>query len=103
MSSVASEEQGEFFGLKPANARTSIHIICSLHRDLDPILGETPASLQAALGALDQLDITKDPNEPKYANEHHRRAEERKNSFEKSYEKKPEKMIRKVCTNVYTH
>jgi hypothetical protein len=41
---------GDFFGLKPAEARASKYIIRSLHQDVDCILGGAPASIQAALG-----------------------------------------------------
>lgn len=86
MSSVATEEQGEFFGFRPADARTSVHVICSLHRDFDPIIGEIPASLQVALGALDMLDETKIPNTPAFVNDHQRKAHERLTEFEKSFQ-----------------
>jgi hypothetical protein len=46
------DSHGNFFGLRPAEARSSIHVIRSLHQDIDIVLGEAPASIQAALGAL---------------------------------------------------
>lgn len=49
-----SDEDGglEFFGLRTAAMRSSLYIIRQLHRDINPSLGEAPASLQAAMGAL---------------------------------------------------
>jgi hypothetical protein len=48
----------EFFGLRPAVARQSTHVILSLHQDMDATArkgGLAPASLQAAMGALNLL------------------------------------------------
>ena len=40
----------EFYGLKTAAVRSSTFIIRQLHKDVDPALGEAPASIQAAIG-----------------------------------------------------
>jgi len=55
---VAAEEAEEFFGLRPSAARQSSHVILSLHQDMDAAAkksGVAPASLQAAMGALNML------------------------------------------------
>lgn len=36
----------EFYGLRVADTRTNIHLIRSLHRDINPTYGEAPASMQ---------------------------------------------------------
>jgi myosin heavy subunit len=45
--------EGEFYGLRPGEARFSKYIVRSLHRDVDPQSGNAPASIQAALGAME--------------------------------------------------
>jgi myosin heavy subunit len=47
-----SEERGDFFGLRTIEARSSLHITRSLHRDIDLTTGEAPPIVQAALGAM---------------------------------------------------
>ena len=45
--------EGEFYGLRPGEARFSKYIVRSLHRDVDPQSGTAPATIQAALGAME--------------------------------------------------
>jgi len=49
----SSGEEFEFFGLRAADARSSLFLIRMLHQDVSPMLGEAPPSVQAAMGALD--------------------------------------------------
>lgn len=52
ISSQPFDDESSFFGLIPADARASKYIIRSLHQDIDCVLGDAPASIQAALGLL---------------------------------------------------
>lgn len=45
--------EGEFYGLRPGEARFSKYIVRALHRDVDPQTGSAPATIQAALGAME--------------------------------------------------
>lgn len=46
--------EGEFYGLRPAEARASAYIIRTLHKDFDPASGGSSSALmQAALGSAD--------------------------------------------------
>ena len=49
-SSSVPDECGDFFGLITEDARASKYLIRSLHQDIDCVLGDAPASIQAALG-----------------------------------------------------
>jgi len=54
----AKDAEFEFFGLRASEARSSVFLIRMLHCDIDPTQGsgasgDTPPSMQAALGALD--------------------------------------------------
>lgn len=48
-----SEHENEFYGLRPAEARSSAYIIRTLHKDFDPLSGSASALMQAALGSVD--------------------------------------------------
>jgi hypothetical protein len=48
----SSPDECDFYGLKINDAKASMYIVRTLHRDIDPSLGEGPASLQASMGAL---------------------------------------------------
>ncbi len=50
---ITAQDEGEFFGLRPGEARFSKYIVRALHRDVDPQSGDAPASIQAALGAIE--------------------------------------------------
>lgn len=54
--SVTEDEfggEGDFYGLRPGEARFSKYIVRALHRDVDPQSGSAPATIQAALGAME--------------------------------------------------
>jgi myosin heavy subunit len=45
--------EGEFFGLRPGEARFSKYIVQALHREVNPQSGDAPPSIVAALGAME--------------------------------------------------
>ena len=53
LTSSSSIYEGEFYGLHPAEARSSAYIIRTLHKDFDPVSGSSSALMQAALGSVD--------------------------------------------------
>ena len=61
---ITAEDEGEFFGLRPGEARFSKYIVRALHRDVDPQSGDAPASIQAALGAIEAAYL--DPTSTDY-------------------------------------
>ena len=48
-----SLHEGEFYGLRPSDARCAAYIIRTLHKDFDPITGSSSALMQAALSNVD--------------------------------------------------
>lgn len=89
---VEREEAEEFFGLSPAAARQATHVILSLHQDLSPCSGVNPASLQAALGALDLPSDTPPPRNDRFLP---------MSSRPKASSATPEKKARKEATPVF--
>jgi hypothetical protein len=53
-------EELDFFGLRFSNVRTNAYLIRQLHKDFDPVLGEAPASIKAAVGAPELAPMIKD-------------------------------------------
>lgn len=47
---VVEKQEEEFYGLNITEARSSAYLIKLLHREIDPVIGEVPASLQASIG-----------------------------------------------------
>jgi myosin heavy subunit len=45
------ETELDFYGLRFSSVRVNPYIIRQLHKDIDPVLGEAPASIKAAIGA----------------------------------------------------
>jgi myosin heavy subunit len=47
---VVEKQEEEFYGLNITEARSSGYLIKLLHREIDPVIGDVPASLQASIG-----------------------------------------------------
>jgi hypothetical protein len=93
------DSHGNFFGLRPAEARSSIHIIRSLHQDIDIVLGEAPASIQAALGALNINPDESPPPSGPTANEHLMRRNQLEDEVQRRNKgKEANKMVLKAAT-----
>jgi len=84
--SVAAEEEGEFFGLRPADARSSVYVIRTLHQDVNVVLGDAPASIQAALGSLNMGTSSEEDNQPKFNKHLRRRMEMEKTASKRAHE-----------------